>query len=408
MGNRDTTTWQDLTIRMDRSELARHRDPLAGVQGHHGFPQYLGGAYRQSLVRLPSDLHYLYHRELDHNRIVGLPRRRGYSYYQQLSGPQMLSVLKRVVRHARQFDQRYGTGILPALRTGIRQARPLAGRRWPRSSGQSLPPPLPRGIRQSQPMPGRRWTRSTVLPRRQREAFSQSLLQYGSRGPSVREIQHRFNQWLKSTGRPTLVVDGIFGSRVQAAVRAFQRAVGLTVDGIVGPETQRALRTVTTAYSPAPQPSPPSTSQLAQQVLNHPNILLWQYSPIASGTSDGADALNNIRDIAVGLSARRSSYGNAPGGTVNLNPRMLQGMLQLADTYNIRITSIAGGSHSPTSRHYAGVAFDIDKINGTPVNFSNPDYQALMRRCRALGATEVLGPGDAGHNTHVHCAWPRR
>jgi hypothetical protein len=29
-----------------------------------------------------------------------------------------------------------------------------------------------------------------------------------------------------------------------------------------------------------------------------------------------------------------------------------------------------------------------------------------MQRCHALGATQVLGPGDPGHATHVHCAWP--
>jgi hypothetical protein len=30
-----------------------------------------------------------------------------------------------------------------------------------------------------------------------------------------------------------------------------------------------------------------------------------------------------------------------------------------------------------------------------------------MARCRALGATEVLGPGDQGHDDHIHAAWPR-
>lgn len=369
--------WQGLTIRTEGSERARHRDPLAGIQGHHGFPQYLGGAYGQTLLGLPNDLHYLYHQELD--RIVGLPRRRGGRYYRQLSGPQMLNVLKRAVRHARAFDQRYqnrGIQILPALRRGIQQSRPLAGRRW---------------------------SRSAALPRRQREAFSQSLLQYGSQGPAVQELQHRLNQWLQRTGRPTLVVDGRFGPRVESAVRAFQKVMRLTVDGIVGSQTRRAL----IDYSPVTQSSSSTAVQLAQEVLNHPGISLWRYSPIASGASDGADALSNIRDAANSRLARRSNYGNARGGSVALNTRMLQGLLQLANTYDIRVTSIAGGSHSPTSRHYAGVAFDVDKINGTQVNSSNPYYQAFMQRSRELGATEVLGPGDSGHTTHVHCAWPR-
>ena len=90
-----------------------------------------------------------------------------------------------------------------------------------------------------------------------------------------------------------------------------------------------------------------------------------------------------------------------------LNERMLAGMLKLAESYTFRVTSIAGGSHSKTSRHYAGVAFDVDQIEGNRVSAANPHYRAFMQRARDLGATEVLGPGSKGHDTHLHCAWPR-
>ena len=40
---------------------------------------------------------------------------------------------------------------------------------------------------------------------------------------------------------PNVAVDGIFGSRTEAAVRAFQRFAGLSVDGVVGPATWYAL-----------------------------------------------------------------------------------------------------------------------------------------------------------------------
>jgi len=75
--------------------------------------------------------------------------------------------------------------------------------------------------------------------------------------------------------------------------------------------------------------------------------------------------------------------------------------------YSFRITEFAGGSHSSRSRHYAGIAFDIDTLNGRPVSAGHPDYRRFMRRCRELGATEVLGPGSRGHSTHLHVAWPR-
>jgi peptidoglycan hydrolase-like protein with peptidoglycan-binding domain len=64
----------------------------------------------------------------------------------------------------------------------------------------------------------------------------------GSRGDAVRGVQEEF-QFRNLSGDPSkgLQVDGIFGSKTDAAVRDFQRALGITVDGIVGPVTWRAL-----------------------------------------------------------------------------------------------------------------------------------------------------------------------
>jgi peptidoglycan hydrolase-like protein with peptidoglycan-binding domain len=212
-----------------------------------------------------------------------------------------------------------------------------------------------------------------------------------------------------------LAVDGISGTQTRSAVRSFQQQHSLTVDGIVGPITEQALIAAGAGNPPgmgAPAVTPPpattaSRVQLAQRILNHPQITLWAHSPTDSSSTDGADALSNIRDTAASRAAKRSNYENAPGGTVYLDNRMLNGLLKLANLYRLQITSIAGGSHSSTSRHYAGIAFDVDVINGVHVTAANPYYQALMQQCRNLGATEVLGPGYPGHDTHVHCAWPR-
>ncbi len=62
---------------------------------------------------------------------------------------------------------------------------------------------------------------------------TQVLSKYGSRGEEVRKIQSK----LKELGYYSGAVDGIFGSRTQSAVKAFQRNCGLTVDGIAGPKT---------------------------------------------------------------------------------------------------------------------------------------------------------------------------
>ena len=55
--------------------------------------------------------------------------------------------------------------------------------------------------------------------------------------PSVAALQAAL--YRKGLYRGT--IDGITGPRTQAAVRAFQRRVGLRVDGVVGPRTRRAL-----------------------------------------------------------------------------------------------------------------------------------------------------------------------
>jgi hypothetical protein len=67
-----------------------------------------------------------------------------------------------------------------------------------------------------------------------------ALLSKGSTGSSVRDLQTRLNQVLPAA--PKLIVDGIFGSKTQVAVRSFQaRTPGLVPDGVVGPKTQAAL-----------------------------------------------------------------------------------------------------------------------------------------------------------------------
>ena len=62
----------------------------------------------------------------------------------------------------------------------------------------------------------------------------------GETGKRVSDLQSRLN----ALGfKPPLKVDGIFGPKTLAAVRAFQKSHSLKVDGLVGPKTTAALRT---------------------------------------------------------------------------------------------------------------------------------------------------------------------
>ena len=128
-----------------------------------------------------------------------------------------------------------------------------------------------------------------------------------------------------------------------------------------------------------------------------------------SGISDyQSTARANIVDTADGKKAKTSYYSDVGTTEVWLDPRLLDAMDRLAKVYGYtyRVSEIAGGDHSSTSYHYAGTAFDVYIINGQSVSSSNPYWSGFNQRCRDMGAIESLGPGDAGHSTHVHNAWP--
>ena len=63
------------------------------------------------------------------------------------------------------------------------------------------------------------------------------LYKRGASGATVTEIQRRLKAWGYYDG----AVDGVYGSRTEAAVRWFQRKNSLSVDGQVGDQTLAAL-----------------------------------------------------------------------------------------------------------------------------------------------------------------------
>ena len=67
-----------------------------------------------------------------------------------------------------------------------------------------------------------------------------ALLQKGSRGDGVKWVQWELERRGYDLGSGG--VDGIFGDKTDAGVRAVQTAAGIQVDGIVGPDTRGALK----------------------------------------------------------------------------------------------------------------------------------------------------------------------
>lgn len=77
---------------------------------------------------------------------------------------------------------------------------------------------------------------------------------YGSKGSDVSELQTLLNN-----NGYSLDVDGIYGSKTQAAVKDYQSKNGLAVDGIVGNNTWSALTSASTAQTTTPIPSNTTT-----------------------------------------------------------------------------------------------------------------------------------------------------
>lgn len=89
-----------------------------------------------------------------------------------------------------------------------------------------------------------------------RSLTSTPTLRQGSRGAAVSQLQQK----LRAKGF-NVSVDGDFGPKTAAAVRAFQQAHHLGVDGVVGPNTWRALNAVAT---PPPSSGGGATPTLRQ------------------------------------------------------------------------------------------------------------------------------------------------
>lgn len=120
-------------------------------------------------------------------------------------------------------------------------------------------------------------------------------LRRGSSGPSVVVIQVELNRISQSyPALPKLAtVDGIFGSRTEASVEAFQRIFGLTVDGVVGKATWYELVRLYTAVT--------SLSELRSQGQQFYSIN-WEYpDPLQEG--DTGDKIRHLQYMLSVLSA---------------------------------------------------------------------------------------------------------
>ena len=120
-------------------------------------------------------------------------------------------------------------------------------------------------------------------------------LRRGSTGPNVVVVQVELNRISQNyPAIPKIAdVDGIFGSRTEAAVRAFQEIFDLTPDGIVGPATWYALVRLYTAVT--------NLSELRSSGQQFYSIS-WAY-PNSLQNGDSGDKVRHLQYMLSVLSA---------------------------------------------------------------------------------------------------------
>jgi hypothetical protein len=137
---------------------------------------------------------------------------------------------------------------------------------------------------------GLSWPHITVGTLVRSRNSAQPTIAEGDAGEAVRRLQRA----LRRTPNTAIVVDGVFGPQVTAAVRQFQQDSGLKADGIVGPLTWAALPD----GGPMPTLHIGSTGDVVtslQTVLTNGAQGQWGTAPRASDGNFGPDTQASVK-----------------------------------------------------------------------------------------------------------------
>ena len=116
------------------------------------------------------------------------------------------------------------------------------------------------------------------------------------------------------------------------------------------------------ALPPAGVPAA-SLQLLAQQILANTNITYWTVNGV------------NTRDVFVALAAGQPAYttcANANGATPDVNPKILQFILEAASQTKVMVNALTDKCHANGSTHYSGQAVDLGVAGSGPLSILNP------------------------------------
>ncbi|QSQ25319.1 peptidoglycan-binding protein [Pyxidicoccus parkwayensis] len=120
---------------------------------------------------------------------------------------------------------------------------------------------------------------SSTAALRQTASASLPTLREGSKGAAVVSLQNK----LKAAGFNPGAADGSFGSKTEAAVKAFQKSRGLAADGVVGPKTWGALNKPASSGGSGPTLKPGAKGEPVRALQNRLNALGFN-----AGAADGS------------------------------------------------------------------------------------------------------------------------
>lgn len=201
-------------------------------------------------------------------------------------------------------------------------------------------------------------------------------LKQGAKGAAVKDLQAKLN----AKGGYGLAVDGDFGARTTNAVKAFQRARGLTADGVVGPRTWAALNGSGTVNPPPPA----GTHNVTGYVNGVPRTIT--VASVGNGKfmrSDAAASFNRMKAAAA-----------AAGITLSVNSgfRTQAEQQHLYDLYRQGRGNLA--ARPGYSNHQGGRSADINMPGG----YSGATYRWLQAHGAAYGFKNDVG-GEPWHWT---------
>lgn len=148
----------------------------------------------------------------------------------------------------------------------------------------------------------------------QSSASAGGLLQNGTSGPEVRDLQRVLNAWYPE--QESLAEDGIYGPNTEERVRYLQDRAEIQVDGIAGPETLGTLNMSSSSTSGSAQP-PADTGGNGSSESSEPEPESSdEQSQAPSDSDEDSGDVNETSDQTADLSASSGDVVSPTSGRV--------------------------------------------------------------------------------------------